>query len=251
MPKQRIDAILVDCGLAESRARAQALLMAGHVLVNNKPITKPGAMFPSDVEVRLRGVLPYVGRGGFKLAHALDTFGIDPSQISTADIGASTGGFTDCLLQRGAKRVYAIDVGRGQIDQRLRNNPGVVVLEEVNARFPLQLPELVDLVTIDVSFISATLIIPNASAILRPGGILIVLVKPQFEAHPEEVGKGGIIRDPLVHARVLARFICWAVDNHYRICALTTSPITGASGNNEFFVMLKASTATPHFPRLT
>lgn len=247
MAKKRIDTLLVELGLAPTRAKAQAILMAGEVLVDDRPVTKAGALVPEDSNIRVRGRLPYVSRGGIKLAHALDVFGINVTGAKIADIGASTGGFTDCLLKRGAARVYAIDVGTAQLDQSLRADPRVVVMERVNARHPVDIPEPLDLVTVDVSFISATKVIPPAAAALSPGGQIIVLVKPQFEALRQEVGKGGVITDPEVHARVLARFICWAADNSHRFCGLTTSPITGATGNVEFLVLLRHG-ARPQSP---
>jgi 23S rRNA (cytidine1920-2'-O)/16S rRNA (cytidine1409-2'-O)-methyltransferase len=241
MARRRIDSLMVERGLVETRAKAQALLMAGRVLVDGRTVTKAGALVAEEAQVRLKEGLPYVSRGGTKLAHALDHFHVDTGALVAADIGSSTGGFTDCLLQRGACRVYAIDVGRGQLDYRLRRDPRVVVLEGVNARYPLGLPERAGLAVVDVSFISATRVIPSATAVLEKGGHLLVLVKPQFEARRPEVGKGGVVKDPLVHARVLARFIIWAVDHGHRFLGLTPSPIVGASGNREFFVLLKPS----------
>lgn len=261
MPRKRIDSLLVERGLAGTRAKAQALLMAGNVLVGDRPVTKAGTLVPAGATVRLRGLLPYVSRGGFKLAHALDCFGIDVRGTVAIDIGASTGGFTDCLLQRGASRVYAIDVGRGQLDERLRRDRRVVALEKVNARNPLPVPEQAGLAVIDVSFISATMVLPGAAAALKPGGEIVLLLKPQFEARRGEAGplprvfggtrsaasvgamrgraKGGLIKDPALHALILGRFIAWAVDNRFRLCGLTTSPIAGASGNKEFLVLLR------------
>lgn len=237
--KKRIDTLLVELGLAPTRTKAQAILMAGDVLVDDRPVTKAGALVPHDANIRLRARLPYVSRGGIKLAHALDVFKINVTGAKIADIGASTGGFTDCLLKRGATRVYAIDVGTAQLDQSLRTDPRVVVMERVNARNPIVIPERLDLVTVDVSFISATKVITPAAATLIPSANIIVLVKPQFEALREEVGKGGLIKDPAVHARIIGRFICWAADNGYRVCGLTTSPIKGATGNVEFLVLLR------------
>jgi 23S rRNA (cytidine1920-2'-O)/16S rRNA (cytidine1409-2'-O)-methyltransferase len=181
----------------------------------------------------------YVGRGGDKLAHALTVFGLHPDAMTCGDIGASTGGFTDVLLQRGAARVYAIDVGTGQLDYRLRVDPRVVVLERVNARFALPITEPLDLITIDVSFISLELILLTARAALRPGGQIVALVKPQFEAGRERVGKGGVVRDVAVHRDVLHRCILWAIDHGFRLRGLTTSPILGDKGNREFFMLLE------------
>ena len=244
MSRKRIDSLMVEGGLADTRAKAQALLMAGAVTVDGRLATKPGAMVPDGAEIRLREVLPYVGRGGTKLEHALDVFHLDVTALVAVDIGASTGGFTDCLLQRGATRVYAVDVCRGQIDYRLRTDPRVVVMEKVNARFPLPLPEKVDLATIDVSFISATRVVPNAISLLKPGGNIVLLLKPQFEARRQEVGKGGIVKDPQLHARVLGRFFAWVIDNGLRLKGLTTSPVEGASGNKEFLVLLTSAVSS-------
>ncbi|MDO8491139.1 MAG: TlyA family RNA methyltransferase, partial [Dehalococcoidia bacterium] len=205
-------------------------------------VDKPGTLVPEDADIRLAERPLYVSRGGIKLAHALDAFGIDVTSLAALDIGASTGGFTDCLLQRGARRVYAVDVGYGQIDYRLRTDPRVVMMERLNARHPFSLPEPVDLVTVDVSFISVEMVLPNAAALLKPGGVIIVLVKPQFEAGREQVGKGGIVRDPQVHAQVLGRFISWAVAQGLRFGGLVASPIAGAEGNREFLALLRKGT---------
>ncbi len=240
--KRRADLLLVERGLAESREKAQALIMAGVVYASGQKVTKPGALLPSDTPLEVRESLPYVSRGGLKLAHALDTFGLCPSGMVALDVGASTGGFTHCLLQRGARKVYALDVGHGQLHYKLRQDPRVVVMEGVNARYPFQLPELVDLVTMDVSFISVTLVLPSVAEHLKPGGYIIVLVKPQFEARREEVGRGGVVRDPVIHAAVLGRIIAWAVNQGFRFRNLTPSPILGDAGNREFFLLLQKST---------
>jgi len=247
MAKQRLDTLLIARGLVESRSQAQALVLAGKVIVSGKTVTKPGTLVAQDAVIELQERPPYVSRGGIKLAHALDEFKVDVSSMVAADIGASTGGFTDCLLQRGARRVYAIDVGYGQLDYRLRTDPRVVVMERTNAHHPFLLPQKVNLATVDVSFISATKIIPNVLEHLTPPGYLIVLFKPQFEAQREEVGKGGIIKDPQVHARMLGRFIRWAVEHELRLLGLTPSPIPGTEGNREFFLLLRpqALVATP------
>ena len=238
MAKKRIDTLLVERELVGSRAKAQALIMAGEVTAGGNTITKAGTLVSEDVEIAVKEPLPYVSRGGTKLAHALDAFQIDVTGMVAADIGASTGGFTDCLLQRGAKKVYAVDVGYGQLDYRLRQDKRVVVMERVNARYPISLPEKVDLATLDLSFISVTKVIPSAIELLKAKGILLVLIKPQFEAKRVEVGKGGIIKDPQVHARVLGRFIKWAVAQNLRLKGLVASPILGSSGNREFFLRL-------------
>ena len=239
MTKQRIDSLLVDRGLAESRAKAQALIMAGKVSVDGKVVSKAGTMVAENLAILVSEPPPFVGRGGFKLDYALDRFQIDVSSRVVVDIGASTGGFTDCLLQRGASRVYAIDVGYGQLDYRLRQDSRVVVMERVNARYPVTLPEEVDLITVDVSFISVQKILPSVTRLLKDTGDLLVLIKPQFEARKQEVGKGGVIKKPLVHARVLGRFIAWITEHDLRLGGLVASPILGASGNREFFVWLK------------
>ncbi len=239
MAKKRIDTLMMERGLAESRAKAQALIMAGEVLINGNPAIKSGTPISEDAEITVKEPLPYVSRGGIKLAHALNAFQMDVSGVVAADIGASTGGFTDCLLQRGATRVYTIDVGYGQLDYRLRQDKKVVVMERISARYPISLPEKVDLATIDLSFISVTKVIPATLELLKDGGALLVLIKPQFEAKREEVGRGGIIKDPQLHAKVLGRFIKWAVMQNLRLRGLTASPILGSSGNREFFIMLK------------
>ena len=239
MVKRRIDSLLVDRGLVESRAKAQALIMAGEVVVEGKTIIKPGTLVAEEVAITIVEPPPFVSRGGIKLDYALERFQLDVSAKVVADIGASTGGFTDCLLKRGASRVYAIDVGHGQLDYRLRHDPRVVVMEGVNARYPIPLPEKVDLATIDLSFISVEKVIPSVAKLVKDGGYLLVLIKPQFEARRVEVGKGGIVKQPVVHATVLGRFIAWVVNHGFRLGGLVASPILGASGNKEFFVLLR------------
>jgi 23S rRNA (cytidine1920-2'-O)/16S rRNA (cytidine1409-2'-O)-methyltransferase len=239
LTKRRIDSLLVDRGLVESRTKAQALVMAGEVMVDGRAVVKAGTLISEESEITVIGPPPFVSRGGLKLDYTLDQFKIDVSSKVIIDVGASTGGFTDCLLKRGAKRVYAIDVGYGQLDYRLRQDSRVVVMDRVNARYPITMPEKVDLATIDVSFISVEKIIPSVARMVKEGGILLVLIKPQFEARRNEVGKGGIIKQPGVHARVLGRFIAWIVKNGFRLGGLINSPILGASGNREFFVLIK------------
>jgi 23S rRNA (cytidine1920-2'-O)/16S rRNA (cytidine1409-2'-O)-methyltransferase len=238
----RLDLLLVERGLAPSRERARALVIAGQVTVDGAVVSKAGTPVAEGAEVALATPdHPYVGRGGLKLAHALDTFAIDVTGRDCLDIGASTGGFTDVLLQRGATRVVALDVGHGQLDWRLRNDPRVLVLEGVNARYLSleQLPGPVDFVSIDVSFISLSLVLPPVPALLRPGADLVALVKPQFEAGREEVGKKGIVRDPEVHQRVLDRVTQAAGACGLTRAGLVPSPITGAEGNVEFLLHLK------------
>lgn len=240
MARTRLDQLLVDRGLAPSRERARSMVMAGHVHVAERRVVKPGTLVAPEAPVEVSQPPPYVGRGGTKLAYALDVFRLDPAGLVCLDVGASTGGFTDCLLQRGATKVYAVDVGHGQLDWRLRQDPRVAVMEGVNARHGIELPEVVDLATIDVSFISLELVIPPTVTCLQTGGILLALVKPQFEAGRRKVGKGGVVRDPKVHGEVLSRLINWVVDRGgVRIAGLTPSPILGDAGNREFFLWLK------------
>jgi len=237
MTKRRIDLLLVKRGLAETRDQAKTLVLAGAVLVDGQP-ARPGMMTDESVAVTLAAPPAFVSRGGLKLEHALDWFHMDVTGRVITDVGSSTGGFTDCLLKRGAARVYAIDVGRGQLDWRLRNDPRVVVMEGVNARLGLELPEKMDLATVDVSFISATLVLPHVADGLKPGGFVIVLVKPQFEAARREALR-GVVKDPVVHAAVLGRFVKWAIEHGFRLLGLTASPITGPAGNREFLVLLR------------
>lgn len=238
--KKRIDRLLVERGLALSREKAQAIVMAGQVLVNDRLVTKAGTLVPEEALILLKTQLPYVGRGGIKLAHALRELHLDVADAVALDVGASTGGFTDCLLKSGSLRVYALDVGYGQLDFRLRSDPRVVVLERLNARYPFSLPEQVDLATADVSFISLTKVLPSVAQHLKEGGLLLALIKPQFEAERGQIGKGGVIRDPRVHARVLGRFILWAIGQGWRLRGLVASPILGDAVNREFFVLLES-----------
>jgi 23S rRNA (cytidine1920-2'-O)/16S rRNA (cytidine1409-2'-O)-methyltransferase len=230
---------MVERGLAESRAKAQALIMAGEVVVGEKMIIKPGTLVSDEAAIAILEPPPFVSRGGIKLAYALEQFQLDVTGKVAADIGASTGGFTDCLLQRGASRVYAIDVGYGQLDYRLRQDSRVVVMERTNARYPISLPGKVDLATIDLSFISVRKVIPSVAKLLKDNGYIVVLFKPQFEAERREVGKGGVIKEPQLHATVLGRFIAWVVEQGFRLRGLVASPILGAEGNKEFFLLLK------------
>jgi 23S rRNA (cytidine1920-2'-O)/16S rRNA (cytidine1409-2'-O)-methyltransferase len=242
--RHRLDLLLVDRGLVPSRERARALILAGQVRVNGQTITKAGASVAGDADVALLVPdHPYVSRGGLKLAHALDAFGIEAAGASALDIGASTGGFTDVLLQRGARQVVALDVGHGQLDWRLRTDPRVVVLEHVNARHlpPDQVPGPFDIVTIDVSFISLRQILPVVPARLAPGGHVVALVKPQFEAGRDDVERGGLVTDPAVHARVLDEVRAAARAVGLTPMADTPSPITGATGNQEFLLHLRGA----------
>ena len=242
MPRIRLDQLVVDKGLAPSRERARALILAGQVSVAGQPVTKAGTAVADNADVALIAPdHPYVGRGGVKLAHALDAFHVDVSGREALDIGASTGGFTDVLLQRGAVRVVALDVGHGQIDWKLRNDPRVLVVEGFNARLltAADLPVPVDVVVIDVSFISLRQILPVVPALLRPGADVVALVKPQFEAGRAEVRK-GIVRDAAIHARVLDHVSAAAADIGLTRVSSVPSPITGAKGNQEFFLHLRA-----------
>ncbi len=239
MGKRRLDLLLLERGLVESPEKARVAVMAGSVLVNEQPAVKPASLVDEGASLRLVAGPRYASRGGEKLEHALNVFGIDIARAVAADIGASTGGFTDCLLQHGASRVYAIDVGRGQLDMRLRQDPRVVVMEGVNARYLEGLPEPVDLVTVDVAFISLRQVLPAVRRLLRPGGSIVALFKPQFEAARREVGKGGVIRDPQMHARLIGRFAAWCVKNGLRVLGLTASPLLGPAGNREFFFHLR------------
>ena len=238
MPRVRLDQLVADRGLAPSRERARALILAGQVTVDGRLTTKAGTQVDPEADVALMAPdHPYVGRGGLKLAHALDAFGIQVAGREALDIGASTGGFTDVLLQRGAVRVVALDVGHGQLDWTLRNDPRVVILERFNARrlTPADLPGPVDLVTIDVSFISLRQILPVVPPLLRPGADVVALVKPQFEAGRAEVRK-GIIRDAAVHARVVEEVAAAAAAVGWVRVASATSPVTGQKGNVEFLL---------------
>lgn len=239
MSKERLDLVLVARGLAESRTAAQKLVLAGQVFVGESRADKPGTLVAADAPIRLREALPFVSRGGVKLQAALDAWGMDVTGMVCADVGASTGGFTDCLLQRGAARVFAIDVGYGQLDWKLRRDPRVVVVERTNARYLATLPEPIDLATIDVSFISLALILPAAIGWLRPQGQIVTLVKPQFEAGREQVGKGGVVRDPAIHADVLQRVLSWANAHDLAPMGAIRSPITGPAGNVEFLARLE------------
>ena len=238
--KVRADVALVARGLVESRARAQALIMAGRVYSGETRVEKAGQMVRADAPLEIRGAdHPWVGRGGLKLDKALDHFAIDPAGLICLDVGASTGGFTDVLLGRGAAKVYAVDVGRAQLAWKLRQDPRVVVREGVNARAltAAEVPEPVDLVTCDVSFIGLEKVLPAPLALTAPGARLIALVKPQFEVGKGQVGKGGIVRDPALHAEVCGRIQAWldALPD-WRVLGLTESPILGADGNKEFLI---------------
>ncbi|MFQ3664342.1 MAG: TlyA family RNA methyltransferase [Chloroflexaceae bacterium] len=241
MAKTRLDQLLVTRGLAETRSKAQALVLAGSVRVAGQPATRPGLLVDENAAVEVIAALPYVSRGGYKLAHALDVFGLRPAGLIALDVGSSTGGFTDVLLQRGAAHVYAVDVGYGLLDYRLRSDPRVTVLERTNIRHLEALPEgvIADCATIDVSFISLRLVLPVVRRLLRPTGWIVALIKPQFEAGPEQVGRGGVVRDPAVHRAVLHNVLATAAELDLTPCGLTRSPITGPAGNIEFLAWLQ------------
>ena len=238
--KTRADILLVDRGLVESRTRAQAVIMAGLVFSGEKRIDKPGDSLAPDAPLDLRGQdHPWVSRGGLKLAHALDHFSIDPTGLVCLDVGASTGGFTDVLLAGGAIRVYAVDVGKGQLDWKLRQDERVVVLEGTNARHLTRamVPDAIDLVVCDASFIGLEKVLPVPLGLTRPGGRLVALIKPQFQAGAADVGKGGVVRDPAVHERVCRETQDWLEKQPgWRVLGITESPITGPAGNKEFLI---------------
>ena len=236
--RRRLDEALVERGLVESRSRARALIMAADVLVNGAPVTRAGAAIRDGDELALKAPPRFVSRGGEKLDHALDLFKLDVRGQAVADFGASTGGFTDCLLQRGATRVFAIDVGYGQLASRLRGDPRVVVIDRTNARNLESLPELVDLVTIDVSFIGLHLVLPAARRLLSDTGRIVALVKPQFEAGRGDVGRGGVVRDSLTHRGVLENLFTTAQAADLGVVGLTASPLRGPAGNIEFLAAL-------------
>lgn len=239
--KDRLDVLLVNKNLAESRTKAQAIIMAGEVFVNQQKVDKPGTMVSSDAEIEVRGnACPYVSRGGLKLEKALRDFGVDPTGYVCSDSGASTGGFTDCLLQKGAKKVFAIDVGYGQLAWKIREDPRVVCMERTNIRYvtPEDLGEPLDLSVVDVSFISLKIVLPAIKALLKPTGQVLCLIKPQFEAGKEKVGKKGVVRDPEVHKEVLENFISLARSLDFTIRNLTFSPVKGPEGNIEFLAHL-------------
>lgn len=233
--------LLVRRGLAPSREKAQAIILTGDVAVEGQTVTRPATLVAEEAEVAVVAPPRFVSRGGEKLDHALEAFGLDVRGAVALDVGASTGGFTDCLLQRGAAHVYAVDVGYGQLDYRLRADPRVTVLERTNIRHLETLPGgvLAGLATVDVSFISLTKVLEPVARLLTPGSPIVALVKPQFEARKQEVRRGGVVRDPMVHAAVLGRVAARAVGRGFRIRGLTTSPLLGPAGNREFFLLLR------------
>jgi 23S rRNA (cytidine1920-2'-O)/16S rRNA (cytidine1409-2'-O)-methyltransferase len=241
MPKKlRLDQLLVAKRLFPSREQAQRAIMAGHVIIGTRTAAKPSELLDEQVAITLKPSRKYVSRGALKLESALDHFKIDVRGKTAVDIGASTGGFTDCLLQRGAEKVYAVDVGHGQLDWNLRKDPRVIVLEKLNARFLSRehIPEPVDLCVIDVSFISLTLILPNAFALVRSAGVILALIKPQFELQRADVGRGGIVRDPRLHQKAQDKIVAFVTDLGHMVNGIVPSAVKGADGNQEFFACI-------------
>lgn len=239
MAKQRVDQMLVDRGLVESRSRAQALVMAGLVFSGETKIAKPGQQLAEDAVLNVRGRdHPWVSRGGIKLAHGLEHFGWDVTDAVAIDVGSSTGGFTDVLLQKGAARVYAVDSGTNQLAWSLRQDPRVIVHEQTSARILTEahIPESVDIIVCDASFIGLAKVLERPLSFAKPGARLLALIKPQFEAGREEVGKGGVVRDPAVHQRVCDQVVAWLTESRWQVAGVTRSPITGPEGNVEFLV---------------
>jgi len=240
--KERIDKLLFEHGIADSREKAKALIMAGQVVVNDKRVEKAGEKVCVDSEIRIKGTaMPYVSRGGLKLEHALKNFNIDVNGKTALDIGASTGGFTDCLLQRGVKKVFAIDVGYGQMDLKVKNNDRVISLERKNIRQvePVEIDEKADIAVIDVSFISLTKVIPHVTPLMKHQGEIVALIKPQFEVGKGEVGKGGIVKDDKKIEQVLCDIKLFAKNSGFEVMGVTPSPILGAKGNREFLIYLR------------
>lgn len=239
--KKRLDVLLTEQGYADSRSRAQAIIMSGQVYVNGQKADKPGVSYEDTVALEVRGtVCPYVSRGGLKLEKALRDFGVKPVNYVCSDSGASTGGFTDCLLQQGARKVFAIDVGYGQLDWKIRSDARVVVMERTNIRYvtPEDLGEPLDLSVIDVSFISLKIVLPTIKTLLKPDGQVLCLIKPQFEAGREKVGKKGVVREKATHKEVLDHFVALAEELDFNILGLTFSPVKGPEGNIEFLAHL-------------
>lgn len=248
LSRYRLDRFLVDTGKCDSRQKAQAMILAGRVLVDGRKVDKTGFSVPPDAVVEITGQdIPYVSRGGLKLAHALDTMDLSVDGSVCLDVGASTGGFTDCLLQHGACRVYAVDVGYGQLAWRLRNDPRVVVIERTNIRYlkPETIPERVDAIVIDVSFISLRIVVPSVLPWMKPDGDLIALIKPQFEVGKGRIGKGGVVKDTSLHREIIDDLTDFFHAMGLIRCGLTTSPITGPKGNTEFLIHLRPAPETP------
>src|SRR5213079_967807 len=243
--KLRLDQLLVGKGLFASREQAQRAVMAGEVKIRTRTAAKPSQLLEADAAIAVKPTRKYVGRGALKLEGALDHFRIDVHGKVALDIGASTGGFTDCLLQQGAAKVYAVDVGHGQLDWKLRNDLRVIVLEKLNARFLSRkhVPELVDLCVIDVSFISLTLVLPNAFDLITPNGVILALIKPQFELQRADVGRGGIVRDQELHRKAQDKIVAFVTDSGHVVTGLVPSAIKGADGNQEFFACIRKRSA--------
>ena len=242
--KKRLDCLLFDMGLAESRGKAKTLIMMGQVYVDNQKSDKPGTPVPEDAKIEVRGGgLPYVSRGGLKLEKAMLTFDISLKDKICMDIGASTGGFTDCMLQNGAQKVYSIDVGYGQLAWKLRTHPNVVNLERTNVRYITreQVPDDIDFASVDVSFISLTLVLPVAYQFLTEHGEMVCLIKPQFEAGKEKVGKKGVVRDPSVHKEVIEKIRNFVLEQGFSVINLTFSPVKGPEGNIEYLIYIRKS----------
>jgi 23S rRNA (cytidine1920-2'-O)/16S rRNA (cytidine1409-2'-O)-methyltransferase len=241
-PKERLDKIIVDRGIVKSRERAKALIMAGHVLVDSQKVSKAGALIPIDADVVLQEKdIPYVSRGGIKLAAALEIFNVNPSGKTVMDIGCSTGGFTDCVLERGAAKVYAVDVGYGQLDWSLRNNRRVILYEKTNIRYleKERIPETVDLIVIDVSFISLTKVLPRVHDFLHDSGDVIALIKPQFELDRKMVEKGGIVRNETMRLSAVNRICEFSEASGLSVIGICDSPVPGQKGNREYFIYLR------------
>ena len=246
MPKKlRLDQLLVGKGLFPSREQAQRAVMAGDVKVGTRVASKPSELLEAEAPISVKPTPKYVGRGALKLEGALDSFGIDVREKTALDIGASTGGFTDCLLQRGARKVYAVDVGHGQLSWKLRNDSRVVVLEKINARALSceHIPEHVDLCVIDVSFISLTLVLPNAFDLITSTGVILALIKPQFELGRADVGRGGIVRDQELHRKAKDKILTFVTHSDHVVSGIVPSPIKGADGNQEFFACIRKPSA--------
>jgi len=239
--KSRLDLVLVERGHFSSREQAQRAPMAGELTVGDAVVDKASVKVAPDADVSVRAPSPYVGRGGVKLEGALQHFGIQVSGLTALDIGASTGGFTDCLLQRGAKKVYAIDVGHSQLAWKIRSDPRVIVREKLNARFlnRADIPEPIDLCVIDVSFISLTLILPNAFELVTPNGMILALIKPQFELQASDVGRGGIVREPALHEKAQEKIRDFVLEAGHSVVGIAPSSITGTTGNQEFFICVR------------
>ena len=241
MPKRRLDNLLLERGIVQSRERAKGLILSGDVRVNGNPVNKAGTLIDENAEIEITKDIPYVSRGGLKLEKAIKEFNINVKDKVAIDVGASTGGFTDCLIQYGAKKVYAVDVGYGQLAWKLRNDPRVVIIERKNVRYikPSDIGEPVDIATIDVSFISLKLVLPVVKNLLKENGEIIALIKPQFEVGRGEVGKGGIVKDEEKHKKVISEIKSFAIDSGFKVLNVTESPIAGQKGNVEFLIYLQ------------